>query len=96
MLQAGTKYRLREEVVPLQHPAPRRKLANQWHCYDNNLGLGFLSQRMGDPVSHACGGPIQANASSSQGLVAADFFRALDWSVALCIDWAAYDAPIAR
>jgi hypothetical protein len=28
---------------------------------------------MDDPVSHACGGAIQAQSSSSQGLVAVDF-----------------------
>jgi hypothetical protein len=71
-------------------------LENQGHCHDDNLGLGFLSQRMGDPVSHACGGPIQANAIGSQGVVAVDFFRALDWPVALCPDWPAYDASMAR
>jgi hypothetical protein len=30
------------------------------------------------------------------GLVTVDFFRALDWPVALCPDWAADDASIAR
>src|ERR1700760_3758712 len=58
--------------------------------------LGFLSQQMGDPVGHAYGGAIQAQSSSSQGLVAVDLFRTLDWPVALCLSWTANDVAMAR
>jgi hypothetical protein len=51
---------------------------------------------MGDPVGHACSGAIQAHAGRSQGLVAVDFFPAVDWPVAICTNWAANDASMAR